>query len=634
MNDISVHNIVKAFEEDNNILDGLTFEITAGEKVGLLGKNGAGKTTVFRIIAGEIESDEGDVAIPAGKRVGILAQIPKYPAGFTVEDVLKTAQERVYRLGDKLKSIASRLEKDNSPQLLKEYDSASAEFERLGGYNLDVTRNMVANGLSIPASQRSQLFESLSGGEKTRINLARLIIEETDILLLDEPTNHLDMKATEWLEEYLLKFKGTVLVISHDRYFLDRVVTRTIEIVNGKAEFYNGNYSFFLAEKQRRYEEQLKTYEREQAEIKRLRASADRLYQWGTGNSALMKKSQAIESRISRMEKTERPQKEKQMRASFASKEFRGDEVINIKGLSKSYGDKHLFSDVNVLMTGKERIALIGDNGSGKSTLLKIIVNKEKPDTGFVRIGPSVKLAYLEQTIKFAEPYRSVLDTLIYEENYSAQSARNRLGAFKFSGEDVFRPVAMLSGGEQSRLRLCILMKEDINLLILDEPTNHLDIYSREWIEEAVENYDEALLFVSHDRYFINRFATRIWELENGVLTDYKCGYEEYRRRKEIENASNIIAVQEKKTKPVKKKAPPEIKKLTPKSIEKKIEKTEKEIQELEDKISDLEKEAEASGSDYVRLMEIEEEKGKLRSQADEKYALWEELSELLSQEQ
>lgn len=631
MNDISVHNIVKAFEEDKNILDGLSFEIGQGEKVGLLGKNGAGKTTIFRIISGEIDSDEGDVIIPKGRRVGVIAQIPKYPKGYTAEDVLKTAHNRIYKMGQRMEELEKIMQNDSSSEILREYDRISAEFQNLGGYELDRLRNTVANGLGIPQAQRQQEFDSLSGGEKTRINLARLILEETDILLLDEPTNHLDMKATEWLEDYLLRFKGTVLTISHDRYFLDRVVNRTIEIVNGKAEFYSGNYSFYAQEKQRRYEEQLKAYEKEQAEIKRLQASADKLYQWGTGNAALMKRSFAIQSRIERLKKTERPDREKKLTATFTSKEFHGDEVINIKGLSKKFGEKTLFSDMTALMEGGERIAIIGDNGAGKTTLLKIIMNEEKADSGFLRLGPTVKVAYLPQIVKFENPNRSVLDTLIYEENYSAQSARNRLGAFKFSGEDVFRPVSQLSGGEMSRLRLCMLMKDDVNLLILDEPTNHLDIMSREWIEEAVDSYDGALLFVSHDRYFINRFATRVWEIENGVFTDYKCSYEEYRRRKEIARQAALESAQ-KPAKKEKKQAEekPAQKKLTPKSIEKKMARLEQEIEKLEEEIEELDRKSQEFSSDYVKLMEIESEKQKLREQSEEKYLQWEELSEMI----
>lgn len=626
MNDISVQNIVKAFEEDKNILDGLSFEITAGEKVGLLGRNGAGKTTLFRIISGEIESDEGDVVIPSGKRVGIVAQIPNYPPHYTAEDVLKTAHNRIYRLGEEMGRLTTLMQTDSSKPVIEEYGRVSSEFERLGGYELDRFRNTVANGLQIPKDQREQLFNSLSGGEKTRINLARLILEETDILLLDEPTNHLDMKATEWLEEYLLKFKGTVLVISHDRYFLDRVVTRTIEIVHGKAELYNGNYSFYLQEKQRRYEEQLVRYEREQAEIKRLSESADRLYQWGTGNSALMKKSFAIRSRIEHMTKTERPQTEKKIHASFSTKDFRGDEVLSIKGLSKSYGDRQLFTNIEVLMEGQERIALLGDNGTGKSTLLKIIMNEEKADTGFVRIGPSVKTAYLPQIIKFDNPYLSVLDTLIYEENYSPQSARNRLGAFKFSGEDVYIPVSQLSGGEQSRLRLCILMKDDINLLILDEPTNHLDLQSREWVEEAVEGYNEALLFVSHDRYFINRFATRIWELGDGKLRDFKCGYEEYRAIKASEAAT--VSMLEQKVKKVKKEKNNDLKKPSPKTIERLLKKAEDEIGKIEASLSEIENLYDTYATDYLKLIDLDREKEELTKLLEEKYEIWESLSE------
>ncbi len=629
MNDISVQNIVKAFEEDKNILDGLSFEVRAGERVGLLGKNGAGKTTLFRIISGEIESDEGEVAIPSGKRVGIVAQIPRYPEGYTAEDVLKTAHRRVYKLEKQMQELVEQMKTDSSTEILNKYDSVSAEFQRLGGYELDRLRNTVANGLSIPRHQRQQLFDSLSGGEKTRINLARLILEETDILLLDEPTNHLDMKATEWLEEYLNKFKGTVLAISHDRYFLDKVVTRTIEIVDGKAEEYNGNYSFFLREKQRRYEELMRQYEKNQAKIQQLQKAADQMHLWAfMGNDKLHKRAFNMEKRIERLNTVKKPRTERKMTASFSTKEFRGDEVVKIKGLSKRFGEKVLFSNVEELIEGKERIALIGDNGSGKSTLLKIIMQEEKPDTGFVRLGPTVKTAYLPQHVKFENPYRSVLDTLIYEENYSAQSARNRLGAFKFFGEDVFRPVSQLSGGEQSRLRLCILMKEDINLLILDEPTNHLDIYAREWVEDAVESYDEALLFVSHDRYFINRFATRIWELENGTLRDFRCGYEEYRKIKAEESAAaeSVSGAAKKETRVSK---PVSMKKTTPKSIERNMQKLEQEISALEERAAALDSDAQENASDYVRLMEIEKEKEEISAQIEEKLSKWEELSEM-----
>ena len=280
MTDISIQNIIKGFEVGVNVLDGVTFDITEGEHVGLLGKNGAGKTTLFKIICGELEADEGDVIVPRGKRIGLISQIPEYPAGYTAEDVLKSAHERVFAMRRRMNELELLMAQNASAELLREYDALSAEFTRLDGYETDRLRDTVANGLGIPRAMREQEFDSLSGGERTRINLARLILEDTDILLLDEPTNHLDMAASEWLEQYLSKFRGTVLVISHDRCFLDNAVTRIIELTDGKAEFYSGAYSFYVAEKQRRYEEKLRKYEKDQAKIAQLTQAADKLHLW------------------------------------------------------------------------------------------------------------------------------------------------------------------------------------------------------------------------------------------------------------------------------------------------------------------------------------------------------------------
>lgn len=622
MADISVQKIVKAFELNKNILDGLTFEVLEGERIGILGKNGAGKTTLFKLLIGEYDSDEGNIAIATNKRMGLISQIPVYPKGFTTEDVLRSAHTRLDEIRAQMEKLEAEMAKEPDKQLLREYDELTARFQLYGGYDTDTDINKVANGLEISEKMRAQLFDSLSGGEKTRVNLARLILEKTDILLLDEPTNHLDLRATEWLEEYLLSFKGTVLAISHDRYFLDRVAQRIIEIVNGKAEFYSGNYSFYVVEKQRRYDEQLKRYEQEQKEVKRLSEAADRLYQWGTGNQRLMKKSQAIRTRIDKLQKTERPDSERHMNAQFKSKDFYGDELLVIKGLSKSYEGRKLFSDIELLVKGGERIALIGDNGTGKSTFLKILMGEEEPDSGYIKKGPSAKCAYLPQIIKFKNPYLSVLDTLVVSENVPVQEARNRLGAFKFTGEDVFKPVSALSGGEQSRLRLCTLMRADINLLILDEPTNHLDIVSREWIEEAIEGYDEALLFVSHDRYFIDRFATRIWELRDGKVNDFRGSFEEYRRFKESTARFAEIKKQaeKKEEKPKKKQKPQDVTKL--------VSKLERDIASTEEKLRELDREAEENSSDYEKLLEIGERRAALEKELDELFEKWGELTE------
>ena len=621
MTDISVRNLVKAFEVDKNILDGLTFEITQGERVGILGKNGTGKTTLFRILAGEFDSDEGTFSIPAGKRLGLISQIPKYPENYVVDDVLRTAHEHLYRMNERMTRLTETMSEDTPKAVLNEYDSLMAEFERLGGYDMDAQRGKVANGLDIPLHMREQLFSDLSGGEKTRVNLARLILEDTDILLLDEPTNHLDMRATEWLEDYLLSFKGTVLAISHDRYFLDRVTQRTIEIVAGKAEIYSGNYSFYVVERQRRFEEQQRSYEKEQAEAKRLKKSAERLRAWGTGNEMLMKKAKAVESRIERTVKTERPTQDKKLRVSFKENEFYGDEVLYVENLGKAFGEKTLFAGLEAQVRPGERIALVGDNGSGKSTLISIIMEETSADAGKVKIGPSVRAEYLPQVIRFANVNRSVLDTVMYEDNCSHQAARDRLGSFGFSGEDVFKGVWALSGGELSRLRLCMLMKAEINFLILDEPTNHLDISSREWIEEALENYGETLLFVSHDRYFIDKFATRVWELSGGVFTDYRGTFAEYREYRErvAQPKRNDSKKGESKKK--------ENKKQKTVSTEKLLQRVEKEIENVEAAITELDALIQEHSTDYVKLLEISDERTGLEGELDALYERWEELS-------
>ncbi len=627
MVDIYVKDLVKSFEVGKNLLDGLTFEVQQGERVGLLGKNGAGKTTVFRILTGEIGYDEGTVEIAQGKKVGLISQIPRYPQGYTVEDVLRCAFRELRNIQKKMEQLEQQMAREATDAVLKEYDRLGARYQSGGGYEMDVNVDKICNGLGIPSAMREQDFSMLSGGEKTRVNLARLLLEETDILLLDEPTNHLDMKSVEWLEEYLKKFKGTVLTISHDRYFLDQVVDRIVELRGGKAEYYSGNYSFYVEEKEARYELQLKQYEQEQAKIAQLSYTMERMKGWGINNRTLYRRAMSIQSRIERIEKTERPTKEKTMYASFGQKEFHGDEVMVLRDLSMGFEGRTLFSDVNLLVQGGDRIALLGDNGTGKSTFLKLLMKEEKPTGGKIKFGPSVKMAYLPQIIHFDHPERSILDTMIYEKNYSTQTARNRLGAFLFSGEDVFKPVSALSGGEQSRLRLCMLMDEEINLLILDEPTNHLDIASREWIENAVAGFQGTLLFVSHDRYFIDQFANRVWELEDGRISDFKGNYRQFKAMKERQAAQQPAqnkAPKEKKERTVTAEA---AQKKNQKQLEKQIAKLEREIEKQEAKLEALEPQIQEAAADYTRLSELLEQQTETQAQLDEMYAQWEQLS-------
>ncbi len=623
MIDISVSNLVKEFEVGSKILDGLSFQIDQGERVGLLGKNGAGKTTFLKILTGELDFDDGEIMVAPGKALGLISQIPVYPPEYTVEDVLNTAFRKLRDMEAELAVLTEKMAGGDTAAL-KRYGEVSAQFESKGGYDTDTELNKVCNGLDVPAAMRSQLFSALSGGEKTRVNLARLILEDTDILLLDEPTNHLDLHATEWLEDYLSRYKGTVLAISHDRWFLDKVVKRVIEIVDGKAEFYEGNYSFYAVEKERRYEEQLKQYEKEQAKIGQLQEAADKLHLWAfMGADKLHKRAFSMEKRIERLSKTDRPTKERKLDIRFGERDFRGDEVAVIKGLSKSFGERTLFSDVNLLIEGGERIALLGDNGTGKSTLIKMIMGEDEPTAGKMRMGPTVKIGYLPQIIHFSHPERNLVDTMIYELDCSTQTARNRLAAFKFRGEDVFKPVSALSGGEQSRLRLCMLMDEKINLLILDEPTNHLDINSREWIEEAVEDYEGNLLFVSHDRYFINRFATRIWMLEKGGITDFDGTYEEFQTARERAARGQTPAT------PTTSEPPKEKPKRSggTKELEKQVNAAEREVAKAEERMYELTQEIEEASSDYLKLQELYEKRTTLEYEIATLYTNWERLA-------
>ncbi len=620
MIDITVSSLVKSFEVGKNVLDGLSFNIEAGERVGILGPNGCGKTTLFRILTGALDYDEGQVSVAPGKRIGLISQLPVYPEGWTAEDVLQHAFRRLADIGDRLDALTKRMEKDSSVALLAEYDRLAAEYERLGGYETEVAVNRVANGLQIGPQMRAQSFESLSGGEKTRLNLARLILEDTEILLLDEPTNHLDLHAVEWLEDYLLHFKGTVLAISHDRYFLDVVVQRCIEIQEGKAEFYSGNYSFFVAERQRRFEEKRKQYEKDQAKIEQLTRAAEQMHLWAfMGNDKLHKRAFSMEKRIEKLSRSEKPKEQKKLSVKFKERSFEGDEVLVADSLKKGFGDRVLFEDLSFTVEGQERIAVIGDNGSGKSTLVKLITGEEKPDAGWIAQGPAIRSACLPQLVRFEDDSRTAYDTMLWECRCLPQEARDRLAAFGFRGEDAFKPVSALSGGERSRLKLCMLMGSDINFLILDEPTNHLDIVSREWMEDALSDYGETLLFVSHDRYFIEKFATRIWAFEDGKLTDYRGGYAAYaawrERQKQLPDA-------------VKKPTKPE-KKLEskPANTEKQSRRLEKEINGLEKQLAALDEEAEQYGTDYQKLMEIEEKKEVLNAELLDLYERWEALN-------
>ncbi len=614
MADITVQNLTKYYG-DRLILKGLTFDIQEGEKVAVLGANGAGKTTLLNILTGKLAYDEGYAGFGAGKNAGVIDQLPVFEEDSTVEDVLRLAFKETDDIASELDYIADEMSKrPGDASLLKRYARLETKLDMLGGYNRDFEIDRVCNGLEIPKKMREQKFESLSGGEKTRINLARIILEHTDILLLDEPTNHLDLDAVDWLGKYLDSYKGTVLIVSHDRWFIDQCCTRVIEVHDCTCDFYNGNYSYYAEERERRLEEQRRHHENELQEKKRLEAAARLMHEHGTEH--LAKRAASIEKRILRLSVTDRPKKDYKMKVRFGDPGYETEEVLKVKEISKSYGGRGILKDITFNIRNRERIALLGANGAGKTTLLKIILGEEIPDTGVVRKGVGLKPAYLPQQISFNNMKRNLIDTLIYDKNVTMQTARDRLGAFRFSGETQLKTVEMLSGGEKSRLRLCELMYDPLNFLILDEPTNHLDLASREWIEEAVEAFDGTLLFVSHDRYFVERFASRVLYLENGGLTDFYGSYKEFLEFKE---KGTLPEKAEEKIKQKKKQAPAldDVPKPTKKpkrtggtkNLQKQLSNIERDISNLEAESKRLEQEMIDAASDSVRLLELMKEK-------------------------
>lgn len=526
MIDIAVNNLHKYYGS-NHVLSGITFEVYSGERVGLLGKNGSGKTTLFKVITGEEPYESGTVSKASRKKVEILSQIPVFEPNKTVEDILRSSFEETSHILRELQALEAHLD----APLLNRYGQLLEAYERLGGYETEVQLDKVCSGMNIDETIRKSYFHLLSGGEKTRINLARILLRNCDILLLDEPTNHLDLSSLEWLEKFLLDFPGTVIAISHDRVFLDNVITRIIEIDGGKVNFYSGNYSFYMEEREQRFLTQSEQYKQQQRKIDQLEAAIKQQRVWMQINPAstgLAKRALAMEKRIEQMDKVQKPITDRKLTAEFSGGGYASKEIILFDSVYKSYGTKEILSNLNFQLCRNDRIALVGANGCGKTTLIKMILNEEPCDSGTIKISTNSKPAYMSQMITFPDHNATVLDALRCESAISEQKARSILAGFHFKATDVNKKVSTLSGGEKSRLKLCLMMHNDTNLLLLDEPTNHLDIASREWLENALTDFKGTMLFVSHDRYFLNKFASKIWSIQDGVITEYNCGFEEY----------------------------------------------------------------------------------------------------------
>lgn len=606
MAEISVQQLHKYFGE-HHVLKGLSFDLLPGERASIVGSNGCGKTTLLKILAGQEDYDGGTVSIAKGARLGLLEQLPVYDPAITVREVLQQA----FRWLEDMAAEMERLEADMAAGRtvdLERYGKLQTAYELGGGYDTQVPYDRMCAGLHIDAEMQQRPFMSLSGGEKTRVNLARLMLSGTDLLLLDEPTNHLDMDSIEWLEEYLKSFRGTVLIVSHDRYFLDNVTSRTLELREGEIISWPGNYSYF-AEKKDELARQLEAAKRRQdKEIARLEKAVGNLHLWAfMGNDALHKRAFSMQKRIDRMERIQTIRKERKMKNQFNLAEQSGEDVFAIEHLSAGYGTP-LVSDFSAMVYRGERIAILGPNGCGKTTLLTTLLGQLPALSGMVYEGVGVASGYLPQVVQFDHPERNLVDTLLYETNCTPQEARDRLAAFAFRGEEVFKTVSVLSGGEKTRLKLCLFMYNKINTLFLDEPTNHLDILSREWVEDAIDDFSETLLFVSHDRYFIDRFATRIWLVEDGKITDFQGGYQEFQETRARQRQAE--AAQREREKQARSKTPEKPARksdaIPARELEKRRRERARRIAAIEERLQELETEmADCEGGDYVRLGEL-----------------------------
>lgn len=532
---LSAQHIAKSFGV-NAVLRDVSLTVQQGDRIGLVGVNGCGKSTLMRILAGLDAQDGGEISLVRGLRVGYLAQQNMVTSGETVWNELQKVYEQVFAMEKKLRELEDEMahahtDAQRFAQLSADYDRLTQRFEEADGYSWKSMVSGVLNGLGFKPAQYDQCVDSLSGGEQTRLCLARLLLQKPDLLLLDEPTNHLDMETLQWLENYLAAYKGSVLVISHDRYFLDHVCTGIVEILMGSSEQYNGNYTRYIAQRQERFESRMRAYEIQQKEIERQQAIIARYRMFNREKS--IRAAESREKALDRMEKLEKPVDERAIRFSFEARRRTGEDVLQLTEISKSFGEKHLFHDLTLRVRAGDRVALIGPNGVGKSTLIKIIVGEEQPDNGFIRYGSNVDIGYYDQHQSTLHADKTVLDEIWDRFPQMEQSnVRGALGMFLFTGDDVFKPIHTLSGGEKGRVALTALMLRKDNLLLLDEPTNHLDMDSREVLEDALADFGGTIITVSHDRYFINRIANRIIEMQPDGVTEYIGNYDDYIERK------------------------------------------------------------------------------------------------------
>ncbi|MBC6162568.1 ABC-F type ribosomal protection protein [Listeria booriae] len=525
---VALNNVTKRFTGDL-ILEKISLQVEEGERIGLIGRNGEGKSTILKIIARLETVDDGIVSVKRSATVGLLNQMPNVSGNAIVRDYLRTAFADVLALQAELTELEQRMTTDMSERLLAQYGEKQAQFIDLGGYNLDTNMDKILHGLGI-SHLAEKFWGQLSGGERTKVSLAKMLLEEPDLLLLDEPTNHLDLQAVDWLTQFLRAYKGTVLVVSHDRYFLDEVVQKIVELENKELITYHTNFSGYLVEREERLLKEFRDYKDQQKKIKKMQQAIKRLRQWAMEanppNDALFRRAKNMEKALARIDVLKKPVLEqKNMRLEFEESKRSGEDVVIFDAVWKQFGDRVLFDGLDCHIRQKERVAIVGNNGAGKSTFLKMVMGEVAPDVGTVHVGTSVDIAYLSQHMDVGDENQTVLEVFRDKVAVVEGDARHMLATFLFYGEMVFRKVANLSGGERMRLSLAQFMNQPVNTLLLDEPTNHLDIASREVLEEALRNFEGTIITISHDRFFMNQICDRTLWLENGEIVSYGGNY-------------------------------------------------------------------------------------------------------------
>ncbi len=638
MIELNVNGLVKYYGA-NKLFENICFEIKTGERIGLIGQNGCGKTTVMKIIMGVEEYQEGDISLRKDIKIGYLNQIPVYEKSTTTLQVLQMAFDTVYAIRkqmEELECAMGHLEGEALEKAMNSYARLQEQYELNHGYELDTRIDKITEGLQFDENMKNMSFDQLSGGEKTRVILGKILLEEPDILLLDEPTNHLDLTTIEWLEDFLKSYKGSALIISHDRFFLDTVVNKIYELEYDHVEQYLGNYSYYVVEKERRFLLEYRNYQNQQRKIERMEQQIERYRIWGTmrDSEVMFKRAKELEKRLEKIDVLDRPILEKRkIRLKQTEVQRSGKMVLELTGVSKYFGERRLLQDVNLSVFYQDSACIIGENGSGKTTLLKMILGEETVEKGTIRLGANVKIGYLPQHVEYPDEEQTVLEYFARLHNLTNGAARSQLAKVLFFQEAVNKKIKYLSGGEKSRLRLCSLTFEGANLLILDEPTNHLDVDSREVLEETLREFEGTLLFVSHDRYFINKLADKVITIEGGTLHEYDGDYAYYQEehKKELEKRALLM---ENQTKPANTKQEKKVissntdysaDRVNKKPI-RKLEQLETMIDELEGRIRELQGMMETHNTDGARLQDLYLEHQKLETELERVYSEWEQL--------